>query len=64
MFRDWETEVWRSYEAGLMRTIAMSLGAKKLPTYEECITVEKKTEMTQEEVAQQRKKLLDGLKAG
>ena len=56
--------MWRSYEAGLMRTIARSLGAKKLPTYEECITVEKKPEMTQEEVAQQRRKLLDGLKAG
>lgn len=47
-----------------MRMIAMSLGAKKLPTYEECITVDTEPEMTQEEVAQQRRKLLDGLNAG
>lgn len=64
LHRDWEMEVWRSYEAKVMRMIAQGLGAKKLPTYEECIVVDDKPAMTQEQVAAQRRRLLDGLRAG
>lgn len=62
--RDWEMETWRSYEAGMMRMIAQSLGAKKVPRYEELIVIEEKPAMTQEAVAAQRKRLLDGLNSG
>lgn len=64
LYRDWEKEVWRSYEAKMMRLIAQGLGAKKLPTYEECIAVDEKPAMTKEQVAAQRRRLLDGLRAG
>lgn len=64
LYRDWEMEVWRSYEAGVMRLIAQGLGAKKLPVYEECIKNDEGTPMTEEAVKEQRKRLLDGLRAG
>lgn len=62
--RDWEREVWRSYEAGMLRMIAGSLGNKKLPLYEELIAIDEKPEITQEAVAAQRRRLLDGLNSG
>ena len=56
--------MWRSYEAKMLRTIAEGLGAKGLPTYEELIRVNEKPAMTTDEVAQQRRRLLEGLNAG
>lgn len=64
LWRDWEQEVWRSYQARMMRTIAQSLGVKKLLTYEECIIVDEKPAMTEEQVMEQRRRLLEKLNAG
>lgn len=48
----------------MMRMIAQSLGAGKVPRYEELIVIDEKPAMTQEAVAAQRKRLLDGLNSG
>lgn len=59
--REWELEVWRSYQAEAMRSVLSFFGAKDVQRYEDLITPQEPGK-TAEQIAEQRRRLLDGLR--
>lgn len=59
--QEWEKEVWRSYQAAGTRMMLTFFGAKDVRRYEELVAPPEPEE-TQEQIAERRKRLLDGLR--
>ena len=61
LMQEWKKEVWRSYQAEGTRAMLAFFGAKDVRRYEDIIAPPE-PELTKVQIAERRKRLLEGLR--